>query len=129
MTGDSGMAERAKRTIGAFGQQLGNVPSAMPQMLCAVDATSAKPRQIVFAGSVEQARSLARELHRHFVPNKIVLLAAGGESQAWLAQRLDFFQNVGPLDGKAAAYVCEDFVCKLPTTDPAKLGELLQDPK
>jgi uncharacterized protein YyaL (SSP411 family) len=129
MTGGPGIAERIKRTIAAFGQQLGNVPSAMPQMLCAVDATSAKPRQIVFAGTAEQVRPLARELHRRFIPNKIVLLAAGGESQAWLAQRLEFFQNVGPVEGQAAAYVCEDFVCKLPTTDPAKLGELLQAPK
>jgi uncharacterized protein YyaL (SSP411 family) len=84
---------------------------------------------VVFAGTAEQVRPLSRELHRHFIPNKIVLLAGGGDAQAWLAQRLEFLKTVTPMDGKAAAYVCEDFVCKLPTTDPAKLRELLQDPK
>jgi len=128
MTGDAALAERAKRTMAAFGQQLKNVPSAMPQMLCAVDASGAKPRQIVFAGTSEQARPLLHELHRHFIPNKIVLLAPGGQAQAWLGQRLEFLKTVGPLEGKAAAYVCEDFVCKLPTTDPDKLGELLRTP-
>jgi uncharacterized protein YyaL (SSP411 family) len=125
MTGDTTMAERAKRTVAAFSQQLANVPWAMPQMLCAVDAMSAKPRQIVFAGTVEQTRPLWRELQRHFIPNKIVLLAPGGETQAWLGQRLEFLRTVSPLEGKGAAYVCEDFVCKLPTSDPAKLRELL----
>jgi uncharacterized protein YyaL (SSP411 family) len=129
MTGESALANRAKRTIAAFSQQLANVPSALPQMLCAVDAAGAKPRQVVFAGTAEQVRPLSRELHRHFIPNKIVLLAGGGDAQAWLAQRLEFLKTVTPMDGKAAAYVCEDFVCKLPTTDPAKLRELLQDPK
>ena len=99
----------------------------MPQMLCAVDALNAKPRQIVFAGTVEQTRPLWRELHRHFIPNKIVLLAPGGEVQAWLGERLEFVRTVGPLDGKGAAYVCEDFVCKLPTSEPGKLKELLSE--
>ena len=30
-----------------------------------------------------------------------------------------------PVDGKAAAYVCRDFACQMPTTDPKKLAELL----
>ena len=29
------------------------------------------------------------------------------------------------LEGRATAYVCRDFVCRLPTTDPARLAELL----
>ena len=29
------------------------------------------------------------------------------------------------VDGKAAAYVCENFTCQAPVTDPVKLRELL----
>jgi uncharacterized protein YyaL (SSP411 family) len=32
---------------------------------------------------------------------------------------------VTSVDGKAAAYVCENFTCQAPVTDPAKLRELL----
>jgi hypothetical protein len=32
-----------------------------------------------------------------------------------------------PLDGAAAAYVCEHFACQRPVTDPAALRELLED--
>jgi uncharacterized protein len=32
---------------------------------------------------------------------------------------------MSPIDGKPAAYVCENFTCKAPVTDPAPLSELL----
>ena len=31
-----------------------------------------------------------------------------------------------PLEGKAAAYVCENFTCRLPTSDPERFAELLE---
>jgi uncharacterized protein YyaL (SSP411 family) len=99
----------------------------MPQMLCAVDAASAKPRQVVIAGrpGAADTEALLAEVHRHYLPNKLLLLADGAEGQAWLAKRLDFLGTVAPIDGKAAAYVCEDFACQLPTTETVKLAELL----
>ena len=30
-----------------------------------------------------------------------------------------------PIKGKPAAYVCENFTCKAPITDPQQLAELL----
>jgi uncharacterized protein YyaL (SSP411 family) len=37
--------------------------------------------------------------------------------------------NVHPIDQKATAYVCENFVCQLPTSDPAVLARLLDNRK
>ncbi len=127
LTGDSTLHERAVKTIRAFSDQLARMPSTLPQLLCALDASLAKPRQIVIAGRPEVAdtRALLREVHGKFLPNSLVLLAEGGEGQKWLGERLEFLRTVGPIEGKAAAYVCENFVCQLPTNDPAKLRELL----
>jgi uncharacterized protein YyaL (SSP411 family) len=30
------------------------------------------------------------------------------------------------LDGRCAAYVCENYACRLPVSTPAQLGELLK---
>ena len=119
--------DRAARTLAAFSDQLTKAPTALPQMLVALDASLAKPRQIVIAGPLDAAatRALLRETHAHFIPNKLVLLADGGAGQQWLGERLEFVKTVGPLDGQPAAYVCENFVCQLPTSDVAKLRELL----
>ena len=59
-------------------------------------------------------------MRSRYRPNQLVLFA-----DEWLGQRLVFMKTATPIDGKAAAYVCEDFVCQLPTNDPAKLRELL----
>jgi hypothetical protein len=119
--------EQAQRTLAAFADQLSRAPTALPQMLVALDASLAKPRQIVIAGPRDDAgtRALLREVHGRLIPNKILLLADGGTGQSWLGQRLEFLQGVAPIDGKPAAYVCENFVCQLPTTDTTKLRELL----
>ena len=50
ITGSKELRERAEKTIAAAANQLDQLPSAMAQMLCAVDFSMAKPRQIVIAG-------------------------------------------------------------------------------
>ena len=35
-------------------------------------------------------------------------------------------RGMKPMGGKPAAYVCENFTCKAPVTDPQALGELLR---
>ena len=103
------------------------VPAALPQMLCALDASLAKHRQVVIAGPRDSAatHALLREVRARYLPNAIVLLADGGPGQQWLGERLEFLKTVALLDGNPAAFVCENFVCQLPTSDVAKLRELL----
>jgi uncharacterized protein YyaL (SSP411 family) len=97
-------------------------------MLGALDAALNKPRQVVIAGKLGAAdtKALLREVRLRYSPNQLVLLADGDAGQAWLGQKLEFIRTATPINGKAAAYVCEDFTCKLPTDEPAKLRELLE---
>jgi hypothetical protein len=127
ITGKQEFAARAKAVLAAFADQLSRAPTALPEMLAALDGSLAKPRQIVIAGPRDAAgtRALLREVQAHFIPDKILLLADNGAGQKWLSERLEFLKTVGPLDGQPAAYVCQDFVCQLPTSDVAKLRELL----
>jgi uncharacterized protein YyaL (SSP411 family) len=125
---EAGFYERAQRTIGAFAPQIGHFASAMPQMLVALDLTLSNPRQIVIAGERDapDTHALASEVHRHFIPNKILLLADAGEGQKYLEEKLEALSGMKPVEGKPAAYVCENFTCKAPATDPTALAELLR---
>src|SRR5205807_5375492 len=75
--------ERARKTIDAFATTLSHFPSAMPQMLVALDYSLSKPRQIVIAGKKDapETKALLTEVHRHFLPKTILLLADGAEGQ------------------------------------------------
>ncbi|HXA08696.1 MAG TPA: thioredoxin domain-containing protein [Chthoniobacterales bacterium] len=118
---------RGEKTIAAFGASLDRFPSAMPQLLVALDFSLTKPRQIIIAGQpgAPETRELIEEVYRHYLPDTIVLLADGGEGQKFLAGKLEEMKEMKPVGGKAAAYVCEDFTCKAPVTTREELRKLL----
>ncbi|MBA3833166.1 MAG: thioredoxin domain-containing protein [Chthoniobacterales bacterium] len=118
---------RGEKTIAAFAPALQHFPSALPQMLVALNFSLTKPKQIVIAGEKEGAgtRALLAEVRRHFLPDTILLLVDGAEGQKFLGERLAEVRAMQPVDGKAAAYVCENFTCKAPVTSPDELRKLL----
>jgi len=121
-------AARARKTIDAFATTLSHFPSAMPLMLVALDYSLSKPRQIVIAGKKDapETKALVNEVHRHFLPNTVLFLADGAEGQRYLGEENDAIRAMSPINGKSAAYVCENFTCKAPVTDPGQLSELLK---
>jgi len=121
------LEERGKKTIRAFSATISRFPSAMPQMLVALDFSLSKPRQIVIAGKPDapETKALLAEVHRHFLPNKILLLADGADGQKYLGEKNEALRSMSILNGKPAAYVCENFTCKTPVTDPDDLRKLL----
>jgi uncharacterized protein YyaL (SSP411 family) len=124
---DKQLGARARKTIDAFAPTLSHFASAMPQMLVSLDFSLSKPRQIVIAGKIGNAetKTLLKEVHRHFLPNKILLLADGGKGQKYLGEKNEAVRAMSTVDGKAAAYVCENFTCKAPVTDANALADLL----
>lgn len=116
-----------EKTLHAFDAQLELAPSAMPQMLVALDLLRSKVKQIVIAGQLEEAdtKAMLDEVNRHFIPSKLLILADGGAGQKFFAERVEFMKSVRPIHGKATAYVCANFVCQLPTTEVPALAKLL----
>jgi uncharacterized protein YyaL (SSP411 family) len=65
-------------------------------------------------------------VHRHFLPTTILLLADGADSQKYLGEKNEAIRAMSMVDGKPAAYVCENFACKAPATDLKALRALLE---
>src|SRR5207237_10070717 len=124
---DKKLDERARKTIDAFAPTLSHFASAMPQMLVALDYSLGKPRQIVIAGKIDNdaTKALLAEVHLHFLPNKFLILADGSDGQKFFSEKNEAIRAMSPVDGKPAAYVCENFICKAPVTDPKALRDLL----
>jgi hypothetical protein len=125
--GDKQFEDRARKTLEAFAPTISHFASAMPQLLVAFDFSSSKPRQVVIAGKIdsEGTKALLAEVHRHFLPNKVLILADGSEGQMFLGEKDEAIRAMSPVDGKPAAYVCENFTCKTPVTDIKTLNALL----
>ncbi len=99
----------------------------VPQLAAALDFSFAKHKQIVIAGEPGAAdtRAMLKLVHDRFIPNKILLLVDGGPSQAALAKWLPFVANMDRREGKATAYICENYACNLPTADLPTAARLL----
>jgi uncharacterized protein YyaL (SSP411 family) len=119
----------AARIIGMFHLTLDRIAVALPQMLAALDSTITEPVQIVVAGRLEDPSTaeFLRVIRSRYLPNKVVLLADGQEGQKWLGQHIEAIQQMIPVNGKPAVYVCRNFTCELPVTDPQELASLLDE--
>ena len=127
MTGNETFKQHADKTLAAFSKSLKQAPHGMPQMLAAFDFHLDKPMQIIIAGKpgATDTRSMLTAVHNRFLPNKIVLLADGAEGQKTLGGYVPFFSDIVMIDGKATAYICENYACKLPTHDVDVVAKLL----
>ena len=121
--------ERGNKTLNTFGARLQENPEAVPALASALDYHLAVKKQILIAGDPgsPDTRELLRQVNIRFLPNKILLLADGGAGQRQLARWLPFVEGAHRLKDRATAYVCENYVCKLPTADPDTMGRLLDD--
>jgi uncharacterized protein YyaL (SSP411 family) len=128
ITGRAGFREAAENLFAAFGSRLSTAPMAVPQMLAACEFQLSEPRQIVIAGDrgAADTQALLRTVHARFVPNRILLLIDSEETRGALALAAPAVASMHKLEGRAAAYVCRNFACQLPVSEPATLAELLQ---
>jgi uncharacterized protein YyaL (SSP411 family) len=128
MTNRAAFAESAERTLAAFGSRLSLVPVAIPQMLAGCEFLLGEPREIILAGERDSAemRALLSELHSRFVPNRVVLLVDTEETRRALAAGIPSIESMSPAGGLARAYVCRNYTCQLPVSEPAQFAELIQ---
>jgi len=120
--------ETAEKTLAAFAPRLIAAPVALPQMLAACEFRSGEPRQIVLVGERDEAdtRALVRTLYSRFVPHRIVLLVDSPATRQALAARIPTIAAMEKLQGRASAYVCRNYTCQLPVSEPEQLAELIQ---
>jgi uncharacterized protein YyaL (SSP411 family) len=126
-TGEEAFRSSAERLFRAFSPRLTTAGVTVPQMLAALDWFLHKPKQIVLAGAAGSAElaALAAEVHRRYLPGRVILMLDTEESRRALAARLPALAGMAANPGPAVAYVCEDFACRLPVSEPAAFRELL----
>ena len=119
--------ERAEQTIRAFAPILTRAPIALPQMLVALDHSLGKPRQIVIAGerAKPDTKKLLGEVRRLYFRRRHFSSPIRVKVSSISAEKLEAIREMKMIDGKATAYVCENFTCRAPVTDARDLRKLL----
>jgi uncharacterized protein len=110
--GDSDLERHAVGVFRLVSRLLSQAPSAFGHTLSALDLHFSPPREIAVIGRPES--DVARAALAPFEPNAVV--AFGPSDEVPLLQGKDF------VDGRPAVYVCENFTCQAPVTEPAALA-------
>jgi uncharacterized protein YyaL (SSP411 family) len=129
LTSDTEYLQGADHVFAAFSNEANRLPSAHSHLMSALQRGAGPSLEVVIAGELdaEDTKALVATVRGTYLPHAAVLLIPSGEQGAAVRRLAPFAESYETVDGKAAAYVCRDFTCQLPTTDPSKLRELLQE--
>jgi uncharacterized protein len=89
-------------------------PTAFGHLLQAIDFYVSPVREVAIVGPQPQVAELVRTLRSAYRPHMVLAAGAGSDGVPLLEGR-------EPVDGRAAAYVCEHFVCQRPVTSAEEL--------
>jgi uncharacterized protein len=113
--------ERALEVFRLLHQAAGRHAQAFGHLLQAMHFYFSRKREVAIVGELLDA--FTPVVRRRFHPTIVLAGMASGDAQAEAA--IPLLQGRRPVDGKPAAYVCENFVCNLPVTEPEDLERQL----
>jgi len=101
-------------------------PLGFSNWLCALDFYLSTPKEIVIVGPRDNHATLEllQTLCGIWLPNKVV--AAYDPADPSPVSELKLFENRQMIGNKPTVYVCEQYACQTPITDPASLRARLQ---
>jgi uncharacterized protein YyaL (SSP411 family) len=114
LTGEARYEEAAVGHLALLHTLAPQHPNAFGHLLQAIAFHLARVKEVALAG--DDTGALARVVREELRP--YVVLAGGSGDVPLLEGR-------SPVDGRAAAYVCERFMCQRPLTEPDELRALL----
>jgi uncharacterized protein len=116
--GDDELERRAVGVFRLIRDALTRAPQAFGHALSALDLHFSPPRELAILGPVES--DVARAALAPFEPSSVVAVGP--------AEGVPLLAGKGLVGGKPAVYVCENFACKAPVTNPDNLSKALTNP-
>ena len=125
ITGKSSFEEMAFSIAKTFSDQIAQTPSAFTQTLTGLDFGFGESLEIVIAGDKQkkETKDIISLLNRAFLPNRVILLKEPGDTE--LKTIAPFTEQMRMIDNKTTVYICRNFVCERPFTDPDEIQSFL----
>jgi uncharacterized protein len=132
LTGSQRHRDAARAALAPLAAIAGRFPSAAGAGLAVATALLSGPAEIAIVGPAGDPRTAA--LHQaalHAAPPGAVLALGDGPAGDGPAgdgpagSAIPLLAGRGPVNGAPAAYVCRNFTCRLPVTDPGELRRVL----
>jgi len=130
LTGEPGHLQQAEQGLGAFSATLSSAPTALSEMLLALDFLLDTPKQIVIVaprGNRQAAQPLLEQFRSFFLPNRVLVFVCEGEELERASAVVPLLRGKKAQGDLAVAYLCENRTCRRPTSDPEEFGRQLRE--
>jgi uncharacterized protein YyaL (SSP411 family) len=120
LLGDEPRRTRAMQVLESLSEPLARYASAFGHLLGAADMAVHGAVEVALAGDParDDFRALADTVGADYVPSLVI---AGGNARGDAPVEIALLRGKIPRDDRATAYVCRQYLCEEPVTDPAAL--------
>jgi uncharacterized protein len=119
-------ASKIDITFGSVAGRAAQAGRTVPMMLAALSSYHAGSEQAVIVGArdAQDTRALLDVIRSRYRPTLLTMSIAPDARDA-IASRLTWVTALTARDGRATAYLCREFACRAPTSEPAELARQL----
>ncbi|MGI6514956.1 MAG: thioredoxin domain-containing protein [Syntrophomonadales bacterium] len=128
MTGSPELEEKASQVLSTFASTVKQYPAGYTALLTAAMYLLYPSREVIVVGERDnhEVKKMLDLTNATFLPNSVVMFRpVPGDGITKLNFRLSEYES---LDGKATAYVCQDYACQAPVVSTSDLKKLIEPP-
>ncbi|MCL0028935.1 thioredoxin domain-containing protein [Dehalococcoidia bacterium] len=124
ITGNSEFESKAVASLQSSRDVMARIPMGAGHWLGALEFYLSKPKEVAIIGGplYSDTQALVEQVYRPFIPNRVLVVATPDDVEE---SGYPLLSGRTMVDGKAAAYLCENYVCRLPLTDSSELAAQL----
>jgi len=128
ITGRHEWEQKAAMIGKVFSSNIINYPTGHTFFLSTIDFGLGPSYEIVIVGdsNSKDTQTMLELVYQHYFPNKVVIFKSTDKPSQQLYAIAPFTEAYVPINGKTTAYVCQNYVCRAPTTDPSELLKALK---
>jgi uncharacterized protein YyaL (SSP411 family) len=124
LTGNADYLKKAESITKVFSGFVDSYPPGHAHLMVAIEYALNPNYEVVITGKpgAKDTRAMLKALRTPFLPAKVILLRpADKKDAAEIIRMAPYTESMVAKDGKATAYVCQNFACDLPTTDISQM--------
>ncbi|UYU19622.1 MULTISPECIES: thioredoxin domain-containing protein [Methanoculleus] len=128
MTANLELEETAERIRRVFAGTVSESPTACSHFLTGLEFMLGPNFEVIISGvpDAEDTRAMIGAIRSHYAPDAVIIFRPSDEEEPEIVEVAGFTRDIVMIEEKATAYVCTNYACDIPTTDPDEMVRLVK---
>ncbi|WP_048182606.1 thioredoxin domain-containing protein [Methanoculleus sediminis] len=128
MTANLELEETAERIRRVFAGTVSESPTACSHFLTGLEFMLGPNFEVIISGvpGAEDTKAMIGAIRSHYAPDAVIIFRPSNEEEPEIVEVAGFTRDIVMIEEKATAYVCTNYACDIPTTDPDEMVRLVR---